>query len=118
MSLSVRKCVLTDDDWEIVDEPDHSQTLAGFERWRVDVWGSPIIIALGCTSLPQLRHHDVYCFGDDVHHLLNDTHLILNHLTEIAQATNTDEETIAYRTRNIREAALWACENGGGVIIW
>jgi hypothetical protein len=118
MTLLVHKCVLTDDDWEFVDEPDHSRELAGFESWRTNVWGSPIVISLGCTILPQLRRHNLYCAGDDVRRLLDDTQCILDHLSIIAQATDNLEETIAYRTRNINDAARWALENGGGVIIW
>jgi hypothetical protein len=117
MSLTVHKYHIVDSNWEDCEEPDYGRTLAGFESWRKDVWGSPAVSALGCTSLPQLRDQDIYCSGEALQQLLHDIERILDHLPTIAQATINDAEAISYRARNIRDAALWALENAGGVII-
>lgn len=118
MSLLVHKCFLIEDDWDIVDEPDYSRELAGFETWRNKLYGSAIAIKLGCKILPQLRKHDIYCFGEDVPQLLKDCQIMLEHLSLIGLETQIDEEVIEFRVGNIRAATEWALANGGGVVVW
>src|SRR5262245_8398008 len=100
MSLSVHKCHMVGDAWDFVEEPDYAKTLAGFESWRADVWGSPAVQALGCRILPELRLQDIYCFGADVSDLIQEAQCVLEHLTSIAEATGQDRDSIRYRIRN------------------
>jgi len=110
---------MTATDWDVVEEPDFAKTLAGFESWRADVWGHAAVQALGCRILPELRAHDIYCFGADVPILVQEAQDVMDHLAPIAAATGEDMDRIRYRLQNILDAALWAqAHEGGGVVIW
>jgi hypothetical protein len=120
MSLNVNKCIVqANDDWDTVEEQDYRHTLAGFEGWRDEVYGSELAITLGCTMLPLLCKHDLYCFTEDyVIQLLADTRLLLSNLSLLADVSGKEQAVLLYPIQNIQNAALWALENGEGVLIW
>jgi hypothetical protein len=93
--------------------------LAGFERWRKTVYGSPILVSRGATQLPQLANSDLYLESlDDLEAAAADCRLILANLDEVALHAGTEAETVAYRVNNILTAVDFARDNGVCVVVW
>lgn len=122
MSLDVVRCVFDEteeDTWRILKDEDYSRTLAGFERWRDEVYGSELAIKLGCTILPLLSKHDLYCYTEQaVVDLLADTRILLKNIDLLSSTSGYEQEFLEFRIRNIQNAALWALEHDGRVIVW
>ena len=87
--------------------------LAGFERWRINVWGSRHLRALGLRILPELDRRDLSVQGRELDALDAEVRLLTDHLGEIvpkivAEAdvvSNADPyETIRHRLANIATA--------------
>ena len=130
---------------EVLDPPSHGQSLAGFESWRHDMWGSEHVKALGAEFFPRLAEDDLYVEPEEVEAFLRECALLRANLELIVPAPSplnptamycvsdgngklvrdvppdpllAHRETVSGRLRNIEDAAERARELGGGVCIW
>jgi hypothetical protein len=87
--------------------------LAGFERWRINVWGSRHVRALGLRILPDLDRRDLSVSGAELDALAAEVELLGGRLREVAAqiaaegdvVSNGDPyETIRARLDNITAA--------------
>ena len=143
MSLSVHVFLRDDSEQvKILDEPAGAASLAGFESWRHDVWGSDRARALGAEFFPQLAQDDLYIEHEHVEPFQHECRLLRENLEILAAGTdplkpkatfviaNTGHsvdrpdlhaafrETVSRRLANIEAAAQRAIDSGGGVVIW
>ncbi|MGW3039268.1 hypothetical protein ACWC9T_04275 [Kitasatospora sp. NPDC001159] len=125
MSLSVD--VFTTDEsgkYHVLDVPEGSSDLAGFESWRTTVWGSEAARALGARFFPQLAETDLRVAPGDVPEFIEEVQLLRNDAGTIAARSSSTvangglAETIARRLDHILDAAQRALSVGGGVLIW
>jgi hypothetical protein len=119
MGIIVRRYYLDEYDWDFIPESEYGLELAGFDSWSSELYGSAILVKLGCKVLPRLRDQNIHCYAEkDLNQLLNDTQIILEHLALIALETQINQESIEFRIGNIRAATEWAKRGcGGGVAI-
>lgn len=98
--------------------------LAGFESFRVTVWGSDAVRALGARFFPILAGDDLAVVPGDVAAFLDECAALRANLDAIAPQTKPDHshewylEAVSARLANIEAAARRALELGGGVLIW
>lgn len=139
MSLSVDVYVLrAEGGIEVLDVPPGCSDVAGWERWRTEVWGSEAVRSLGARFLPRLATEDLTVAPDEMSDFLAECDLIRAHLARIAEHMRTEAaaETepragaasrksssehagdVSRRLDNIVDAARRALRVGGGVIIW
>lgn len=108
----------------VLDPPSMGAELAGFESFRVSVWGSESVLALGARFFPALAFEDLVIPPDDVTTFLKECSVLRANLDAITPATDSDHshewylEVVSTRLRNIEAAAERALEVGGGVLIW
>jgi hypothetical protein len=125
MSLTVEVFLVRDDgDIDILDTPDGVCDLAGPERWRTRVWGSPAIRRLGARFLPALVEGDLVA-PDEIPAFLRECALVRDGLRELAAHTCPADRTadqharhIGARLAGIEATALRAAGIGGGLLIW
>lgn len=116
MNLCVDVFVIDPDGKVVVlDVPDGYSDLAGFERWRTTVWGSPAVRALGARFFPVLDGDNLQVDRDDVPAFLEECALLRANLSVVAPAA---EHLVAVRLNNMERAARRAQEVGGGVLVW
>ena len=116
MSLCVDVFVLGQNGEVVVLEvPDGYSDLAGFERWRTTVWGSPAVRALGARFFPVLDGSDLQVDREDVPAFLEECALLRANLSVVAPAA---EHLVGVRLHNMERAAHRAQEVGGGVLVW
>ncbi|MFI0789827.1 hypothetical protein ACH4Q6_29990 [Streptomyces lydicus] len=125
MSLSVDVFVVGEDGQvDVLDVPEGSSDLAGFERWRTSVWGSEAVRSLGASFFPVLASGDLKVLPDQVREFLTECALIRSNLEVVAPRTDPSKThaeyvwQIAERLRNIEDAAERARGVAGGVLIW
>ncbi|MCF2526957.1 hypothetical protein [Yinghuangia soli] len=125
MTLSVDVFMIGEDGRiDVLPVPDGCSDLAGFERWRTTVWGSEAVRALGATYFPVLADSDLDVAPDQVADFRAECALIRDNIELIAAGDDplhshaAHTEGIAYRLKNIEDAAVRAQELGGGVRIW
>jgi len=93
--------------------------LAGFERLRTDLYGSPSVIALGARLLPKLDSDDLYVeTPDELDQLERECALIVAGLAQVAASAGLDPEYVAQRVGNIQAAIERARQAGGHVVVW
>lgn len=116
MSLCVDVFVVgPDGEQTVLDVPPGHSDLAGFERWRTLVWGSPEVRALGARFLPVLAERDLAVEPSEVPAFLDECALLRANLSVLGPDPYGQ---IAARLRNIEQAARRALEVGGGVLVW
>ncbi|MFC9329063.1 hypothetical protein [Kitasatospora sp. NPDC057015] len=125
MSLSVKAFVVGEDGKRnLLDVPEGSADLAGFERWRTSVWGSESVRSLGATFFPVLASSDLTVMPDQVADFLDECALIRSNLGLVAPSADPAKSHAEYvrqiseRLRNVEDAAARAQGVMGGVIIW
>ncbi|GAA3792309.1 hypothetical protein [Streptomyces chiangmaiensis] len=125
MSLSVDVFVVGEDDkMNLLDVPDGSSDLGGFERWRTSVWGSEAVHSLGARFFPILARGDLTVAPDQVADFLDECALIRSNLELVAPSADPAKSHAEYvrqiseRLRNIEDAAERAQSVRGGVVIW
>lgn len=92
--------------------------LFGLESWRYSVWGSQVLLDLGCTILPSLRHTDIYAVGDQLDRLEAEIILIQKNLPNIIKNIKLDQQSISHRLDNAMDAIRIARQHeAGGVHI-
>ncbi|MFB8237547.1 hypothetical protein ACFC58_13445 [Kitasatospora purpeofusca] len=85
MSLTVHVFVVGEDGKRnLLDVPEGSSDLAGFERWRTSVWGSEVVRSLGATFFPVLAGGDLTVAPDQVADFLDECALIRSNLELVA----------------------------------
>jgi hypothetical protein len=125
VTLSVHVFVTDGDgDMTVLDPPSVGAELAGFEAFRVAVWGSNSVRALGAEFFPSLASGDLEVPPERVAAFLEECGLLRANLDAIAPATEPGHshdwylEVVSTRLANIEAAAQRALEVGGGVLIW
>ncbi|WP_432869626.1 hypothetical protein [Microbispora rosea] len=85
MSLSVDVFItLEDGKKKILDVPEGVSDLAGHERTRVTLCGSPAVRALGARFLPLLAESDLWLEADVLHDLTAECETLLHQTLTIA----------------------------------
>ena len=108
----------------LLDTPDTGASLAGFESFRVTVWGSDAVRALGARFFPMLAERDLTVAPGDVAAFLDECAVLradLDGIAPPADSGHTHEwyrEVVSARLANIEAAGRRALEVGGGVLIW
>ncbi|MGI3198565.1 hypothetical protein ACRJ4W_08050 [Streptomyces sp. GLT-R25] len=69
---------------EVLDVPPESSDVAGWERWRTEVWGSEPVRSLGARFFPRLATEDLTVAPDEVSDFLAECDLLRTHLARIA----------------------------------
>ena len=119
MSLSVHAYILDENDKMVYyDTRDSSETLAGFEVYRTEVYGSELAERLGFKVLPTLASGDIYAQGQEVNQLKAEAEIIMREALAFAEQFKNDAETIKYRADNIRKACIRARKMQGRVVVW
>ncbi|MFD3311824.1 hypothetical protein [Streptomyces sp. NPDC058694] len=119
---------------EVLDVPPESSDVAGWERWRTEVWGSEPVRSLGARFFPRLATEDLTVAPDEVSDFLAECDLLRTHLARIADHMTAEAGTeagtgsrkshaehaddVSRRLDNIVNAARRALGVRGGVIIW
>ncbi|MFD3380785.1 MULTISPECIES: hypothetical protein [unclassified Streptomyces] len=119
---------------EVLDVPPESSDVAGWERWRTEVWGSEPVRSLGARFFPRLATEDLTVAPDEVSDFLAECDLLRTHLARIADHMTAEAATeagtgsrkshaehaddVSRRLDNIVNAARRALGVRGGVIIW
>ncbi|WP_116246235.1 hypothetical protein [Nocardiopsis sp. FIRDI 009] len=124
MSLSVHVFALGPDGVRrVLDVPEGCSDLAGFERWRTEVWGSEVVRALGARFFPTLADADLWVEPDQVPAFLRECALLRENRGRIAAGTRPartvgeHQDRISVRLAHIEDAARRARAMGGGVVI-
>jgi hypothetical protein len=108
----------------LLETPTMGAELAGFESFRVSVWGGDAVRALGCRFFPVLASDDLVVAPEDVAAFLEECLVLRANLGRIAprgEPGHTHEwylEVVSTRLANIETAARRALHAGGGVLIW
>lgn len=100
---------------KVLDVPEGHSDLAGFERWRTTVWGSPKVRTLGARFFPTLVGNDLTVEPADVPAFLAECALLRANLLAIGADRSED---VGIRLANIEQACHRAQEVGGGVLVW
>ena len=90
MSLAVRTFVTsTSGKLTTLPRPPGASEAAGFESWRIQVWGSAAVRALGATIFPQLAVQDLHVMpGRQLNDFRRECRLLRAHIDEIADAAD------------------------------
>ncbi|MFD6181370.1 hypothetical protein [Streptomyces goshikiensis] len=72
----------------VLDVPEGSSDLAGFERWRTSVWGNETVRSLGTSFFPVLASDDLKVLPDQVREFLTECALIRSNLEVVAPRTD------------------------------
>jgi hypothetical protein len=125
VTLSVHVFVVGQDgEMTLLDTPAPGKELAGFESFRVSVWGSAAVRAMGARFFPVLASGDLTVAPDDVAAFLEECGTLRASLDKIAPPTESGHsrewyiDVMSTRLANIEAAAQRAVEMGGGVLIW
>ncbi len=142
MSLTVSVWLRDNSGARVRDTTFGDSRAAGFENWRTQVWGSPLVRALGAEYFPQLDGADLYIDAGQLAPFIHECALICEHLEAIAAAVDLSRqegiavntgtgsvtavsesrkvfrEHVSLRLANIEAAARRALDIGGEVIIW
>ncbi|MFJ6621951.1 hypothetical protein ACIQOW_30775 [Kitasatospora sp. NPDC091335] len=104
----------------LLDVPEGSSDLAGFERRRSTLWGSPAVRSLGARFLPRLAEGDLDVAPAEVAEFTEEVLLLLGSAESLAARMDPPGRAgqIAARLDNILDAARRAARVGGGVRIW
>jgi hypothetical protein len=142
MTLTVSVWLRDDSGAQVRDTTFGESCAAGFENWRTQVWGSPLVRALGAEYFPQLDGADLYIDAGQVTAFMRECALLRQHLDAIAAAVDLSRqegiavntatgivtavsesrevfrEHVSLRLASIEAAARRALEIGGEVVIW
>ncbi|GAA4608002.1 hypothetical protein GCM10023107_84390 [Actinoplanes octamycinicus] len=102
----------------ILEVPSGHSDLAGFERTRTELWGSPVVRSLGAAFLPRLAEGDLWLANDEVEAFAAECALLLTNRTKIASTSGYREDYIHGRLTNMVDAARRAIQACGGVVVW
>ncbi|MFB7594986.1 hypothetical protein [Streptomyces sp. NPDC056160] len=119
MTLLVHTFVYdSDGGHHFLEDPEHGDTLAGFESTRTRLWGSEAFRDLGSRFFPQLDGSDLYVEREEIDDFLAECEAIRPHLGHLAGQTGYDTEYVTKRFDNIVAAALRAKAESGGIVVW
>jgi hypothetical protein len=135
---------MPDGGMEVLEVPEGSSDLAGFESWRHDVWGSHRVRALGAEFFPALVADDLYVEPSEVERFQHECAVLRANLETVAEGVDPlnprsasfrladgrgqfhepDDphaafvETVSERLANIEDAVRRALAVGAGVVVW
>ncbi|MFD8014417.1 hypothetical protein [Streptomyces sp. NPDC058955] len=119
MSLLVHTFVVDPDGTErLLKDPPNGRDLAGFERSRTTLWGSPAMRALGARFFPLLDGYDLRVQPEELGEFLAECATVRPHLPALAEHSGYTLEYVTARFDNIVAAAHRAREVNGGVLVW
>lgn len=119
MSLLVHTFVYDADGGHVfLEDPEHGETLAGFESTRTRLWGSEAIRGLGSRFFPQLDGGDLHVEQEEIDGFLAECGALRPHLDYLAGQGGYDVDYVTMRFDNIVAAALRAKAEGGGIVVW
>lgn len=101
-----------------LEDPEHGDTLAGFESTRTRLWGSEAFRSLGSRFFPRLDGDDLCVEREEIDDFLAECEAIRPHLGHLAVQTGYDTGYVTKRFDNIVAAALRARAEGGGILVW
>ena len=133
-----------DGEMEVLEIPEGSRDLAGFESWRHSVWGSDRVRVLGAEFFPVLATQDLYVEPGEVERFQRECALLRANLEIVAEGIDplnphgatfrmvggrygrhepedphaTFVATVSARLANIEYATRRALAIGAGVVIW
>jgi hypothetical protein len=96
---------------------DGMDRMAGFENCRQSLYGSALAKQLGLTLLPELALGDLTVEYEQLEALEQETHVLLDHLTQFSVASQQTPDYIRARVQNIQAAITEARGLGGGLYI-
>jgi hypothetical protein len=104
---------------EFVPMEHPGDSMAGFEVYRTELYGSPIALDLGLTLLPTLNGNNIHAEDtDDLTRLEHEAHVLLANLDKIYPGIDANDNSgPGHRLKNIIKAVQKARDIGGGVII-
>jgi hypothetical protein len=103
-----------------IDDPypkEPGRDLAGFEVWRINVWGADAAIRRGAHFLPTLAKSDLYVEHEELDTFEAECHLLLHDIEGFAAEINGDRAAIRHRLENFLWAINQARQGNGGVYI-
>ncbi|MFI5781458.1 hypothetical protein [Nocardia sp. NPDC051570] len=127
MSLTVHVFTRRDGEASFLDAPEGWMDLAGFERWRTEVWGNAAVRELGARFFPVLAEDNLWVEPDEILEFAGECARLSHNLSAIApfphppwpDATHlTVIDAVAASLATIQIAAGRALGVGGGVVIW
>lgn len=119
MSLLVHTFVYdADGGRDFLDDPEHGETLAGFESTRTRLWGGEAIRALGSRFFARLRDDDLYVEPGDIDDFLAECDVLRPHVDHLARQGGYEVDYVTGRFDNIVAAAVRAKAEGGGIVVW
>jgi hypothetical protein len=125
MTLSVHVFLVGNDGARtLLETPTMGAELAGFESFRVSVWGGDAVRALGTRFFPVLAGDDLVVAPEDIAAFLEECGVLRANLDTIAPQGDPGHthawylEIVSTRLANIEAAAQRALHAGGGVLIW
>ncbi|MFI9723857.1 hypothetical protein ACIHFE_30075 [Streptomyces sp. NPDC052396] len=119
MSLNVHTFVYgADGGHDLLEDPEYSDTLAGFESTRTRLWGSEAIRALGSRFFPRLDGGNLYVEREEIDDFLTECEAIRPHLDRLAEQGGYDADYITARFDNVVAAAQRAKAEDGGIVVW
>jgi hypothetical protein len=90
--------------------------LAGFEVWRMHLYGSDDAVRLGLTLLPTLCREDIQVTGEDIEKLKREAQCIADHAALFASRIGVEESAIRFRAENISRACDLALSKDA--VVW
>jgi hypothetical protein len=120
MSLLVHTFVYdADGGHDFLEDPEHGETLAGFESTRTRLWGGEGIRAAGSFRFfPRLRNGDLYVEHCHIDDFLAECEALRPHLDHLAQQGGYPVDYVTQRFDNIVAAAVRAKAQAGGIVTW
>ncbi|MEU1827342.1 hypothetical protein ABZ502_33610 [Streptomyces abikoensis] len=119
MSLGVHTFVYdADGGHDFLEDPEDSDTLAGFESTRTRLWGPEAIRALGSRLFPLLEAGELCVERDEIDDFLTECKEIRPHLGRLAEQGGYDAGYATGRLENIVAAEQQAKAEGGGIVVW
>ncbi|WP_369637690.1 hypothetical protein [Nocardia sp. JMUB6875] len=127
MSLTVHVFVRQDGETSFLDAPEGWMDLAGFERWRTEVWGNAAVRELGARFFPILAEDNLWVEPEEVLQFAGECARLSDNLSVIApfpyppwpDATHLMVmDAVASRLAHIQIAVGRALGVNGGIVIW
>ena len=102
----------------LLREHEHWRTLAGAEKWRTEMYGSPAARSLGLTLLPSLAEKDIYAEGEDLDVLGREIETLIQNIALMVPDRQDQRESVLFYFGNIANAVVEAKALNGRVVIW
>lgn len=103
---------------QLLDQLGAPETLAGFESYRDDFYGSEVLQSYGCKILPKLAEGDIYAEGPELDILEREVRMLLDKLPALTAALGASDKEAqdhyGFRLNNILKAVEKARKHPSG----